>query len=385
MSPMRIVVAEPWLSGSHAQWAEGFAAGSRHDVRVVGLESGSWRWRLRAGAGPLAAKVKADIDRNGPPDVLVVSGLVDVAQLLGLLRRSLASSTAVVVYQHESQLVYPTVRGRVDDEAVLRNWSSWLAADLVIFNSEFHRRSVVDSLEGFLRRQPELDQLQFLEQTLEKFVVVPIGLDLDGLVGERPAGSGPGPGPGPGRGEEGPIILWPHRWEPDKDPAAFVRALAKLDQQGLNFRLVLAGSDPVVPSEERRLVRERWASQIVAVGPFPRSEYVQWLRRCDIVLSCARHEFFGVAVAEAMAAGCVPVLPDALAYPELIEERWRSLALYAPGTFGTRLGDVVSSIEEYRRATAGLAASLQRFDWSSIAPLMDNTLHTCWRGSRTLG
>ena len=36
------------------------------------------------------------------------------------------------------------------------------------------------------------------------------------------------------------------------------------------------------------------------------------------MLSTARHEFFGVAVVEALLAGCLPWLPDRLSYPELL-------------------------------------------------------------------
>ena len=40
-----------------------------------------------------------------------------------------------------------------------------------------------------------------------------------------------------------------------------------------------------------------------------RGEYLELIGTCDVVASTARHEFFGIAVAEAMAAGCAPLLP----------------------------------------------------------------------------
>ena len=62
---------------------------------------------------------------------------------------------------------------------------------------------------------------------------------------------------------------------------------------------------------------KRQALRIVQFG------YVESLRdfqalqaAADIVLSTAEHEFQGLAVMQAVAAGCVPVVPDRLAYRE---------------------------------------------------------------------
>ena len=42
------------------------------------------------------------------------------------------------------------------------------------------------------------------------------------------------------------------------------------------------------------------------------------LKSMDVVISTAEHEFFGIAVCEAIWAGAVPVLPRRLSYPELV-------------------------------------------------------------------
>ena len=56
-----------------------------------------------------------------------------------------------------------------------------------------------------------------------------------------------------------------------------------------------------------------------------RAGYLQALAGCDWVTSTARHEFFGIAVTEAMLAGCLPWLPNRLSYPELVPEEYRGL------------------------------------------------------------
>ncbi len=387
---MRILLVEPWETGSHLAWAKGYQASSSHEVYMVGLPGELWRWRLRGGALPLAEKITNWIDTNGQPDLLVISGLVDVAELLGLARRNLSPDVGVVIYQHESQLVYPVADGQFDHGAALRNWMSWCAADLVLFNSYYHLRAVGESLPHFVTNLPDNSHVPMLDQVVGRFEVFPVGVDLAHLPEEdaippiapsipvdaddgvdhmmdsvRSAGQDSGP----------PVILWPHRWEWDKDPQAFIRALDKVVEAGLEFRLVLAGQDPPSGSNhsaaEREEAEKKFGSWILMSGELDRSEYLDALRRCDLVVSCARHEFFGVAVVEAIAAGCVPLLPNALSYPELIRPPWHAETLYEPGTFGTRLVDAVARIDELRSATIGLPQTMRRFDWDNLGPVYD--------------
>ena len=342
----RVVVAEPWLGGSHRAWAEGLARHSTHDVEVVGLPAEMWRWRLRAGAAPLAEAIDAAIEANGEPEVLIVSGLVDVAALLGHLRP--APQLPVVTYMHESQLLYPTASGSPDGDVTLRNWESWRASDEVWFNSAFHRDAVVDALPLWVDAQPESLPL---DDVVDRFCVVPVGVEPP--VGERLRGDGP------------PRILWPHRWEPDKAPSVFGRALAKLADAGVDFELILAGDDPA-DSTDREEILQAHADRVVAVGPFGRDEYERWLFEADIVVSCAKHEFFGVAVVEALMAGCVPVLPAALSYPDLLPAVSHAAALYPVGSFGSRLVAVAANLDDRRAMLGDVATPMQRFGWASV-------------------
>ncbi len=368
---MRILLVEPWLSGSHEAWAEGYQASSGHEVDVVGLPGQLWRWRLRGGALPLAEAVTDWIDRNGQPDLLLISGLVDVAELLGLARRNLSPDVGVVIYQHESQLVYPVAEGNFDNGAALRNWMSWCAADLVLFNSYHHLRAVTGALPGFIRSLPDDTHQPAIETVLSKFEVFPVGVDLASIPpgGDRRARA---------ERNERPVILWPHRWERDKDPGAFLKALGKVRDAGHDFGLVLAGQDPpsgsTVAVEERTQAEKEFAEHIIASGDFDRSTYLKHLSEADLVVSCARHEFFGVAIVEAVAAGCIPVLPDALSYPELIRPPWHRSVLYEPGTFGSRLVEAVKRIDELRNETIGLAESMWRYDWQSVGEIYDDRL-----------
>ena len=57
---------------------------------------------------------------------------------------------------------------------------------------------------------------------------------------------------------------------------------------------------------------ERWGYQS------SRADYEAALRAADVVVSTAEHEFFGLSVVEAIAAGAYPLLPRRLSYPEIL-------------------------------------------------------------------
>lgn len=58
---------------------------------------------------------------------------------------------------------------------------------------------------------------------------------------------------------------------------------------------------------------------------FTKDEYFELLGKSEYVYMPARHETFGIAVMEGIAAGAKPVVPDGLVYPEFIPEKYRGL------------------------------------------------------------
>lgn len=124
----------------------------------------------------------------------------------------------------------------------------------------------------------------------------------------------------PPRGSSPPLILWNQRWEYDKDPETFFAALDRIDDRGIAFRLALAGESFRRQPDEFLAARERFRDRIVHFGYAERRRYHALLQHADLVVSTAKHDFFGIAIVEAVAAGCFPVLPNALAYPEYIPE-----------------------------------------------------------------
>ena len=147
---MRIFIASSYHSGSHRAWAEGYAAHSAHEVHLVTLPGSFWQWRLTGGFVELAAGIEEAADRHGRPDVILATSLVDVAGLRGMVSSRLGS-IPTALYMHENQITYPAIsRSRTERNYGLINWTSLIAADMVAFNSEFHRSALLGALPALV-------------------------------------------------------------------------------------------------------------------------------------------------------------------------------------------------------------------------------------------
>jgi glycosyltransferase involved in cell wall biosynthesis len=116
-------------------------------------------------------------------------------------------------------------------------------------------------------------------------------------------------------------IVWPHRWEHDKNPEAFFQALYTLKEGGSQFSVSVLGETfseipPVFLQAKAKLSEEIQNFGFVET----REMYYQILREADVVVSTALHEFFGVSMLEATYLGCFPVVPSRLVYPEIYPE-----------------------------------------------------------------
>lgn len=354
--PHRIALVEPYLGGSHRSWADGYRRHSAHEVEVFGLPAIHWKWRMQGGHVTLAPRIAAAVAARGPFDVVVASSMTDVAGLLGIARHALAGAR-VVLFVHENQLTFPRPQHDRDDLTyAMTNWTSMLAADLVVFNSAYHRDEWFGALPGFLGRLPDHRHTSRITEVAERSKVLPVGVELRAFDAVA-------------RNEGGrPLVLWNQRWEYDKGPAEFAAAVERLVADGVEFDVAIAGERPGEDPHELRRLRTVLGERLVHDGHADVDEYRRLLRRSSVVVSTAHHEFFGVAVTEAIYAGAFPVLPDRLVYPERIPCEHHGACLFGTDAeLVDRLRWAVTHRSERERVVDALRPAMARCDWSEIA------------------
>ncbi len=94
------------------------------------------------------------------------------------------------------------------------------------------------------------------------------------------------------------IVVFPHRLDEEKNPQLFDLLAERCKASGWQF----------IKTKEYCQSKE---------------EYYNLLNRSKIAVSFADQETFGIAQAEALFCGCIPIVPDRLSYQELYQDRFK--------------------------------------------------------------
>jgi len=303
MKKLKILALEPYYGGSHKAFIDRIISNSEHSWTLLTLPAYKWKWRMLHSAYTFAQELKINSDFS--PDIIFCSDMINLVEFKGFMPNF--SSIPSVVYFHENQLAYPKDYDSVRDRTFeWINITTALGADFVWFNSNFHLNLFLEKVAEKARIVPDYRPLNAASEIKAKALVVPQ------IIKQFPPRSQKRL-PGPLR------ILWAARWEHDKNPEDFFQALRIIRDKGVDFRLnVLGGGNVGTGNKIFSEAEIEFSSHIDNWGFVEdAAEYKKVLLNSDIVVSTAIHEFFGISIAEAAAAGAFPVLPKRLAYPEI--------------------------------------------------------------------
>ncbi|MCE5253761.1 MAG: DUF3524 domain-containing protein [Actinomycetia bacterium] len=379
-SGLRVWGVEPYFGGSHRAFLQGLARNSHHDLTLFTLPGRNWKWRMHGGALSLARRAAAAAAGGEVPQVLFASDMLDLPVFTAVAGGPLRTVPAIL-YFHENQLTYPLPPGVERDLGYgFKNLAAAMAADSVLFNSRYHLREFLAAAADLLQAMPDEVPPGIIEDLEAKTRVLPVGCDLrrferyrDQALVDAEAGRWGDPA-------AGPLLVWNQRWEYDKAPGDLFDTLYALRETGLRFRLAVAGPNQGTPTAEFLQARARLADIIVQWGRVAgAADYASLLWASDVVVSTAIHEFFGIAVVEAVYCGCRPVLPRRLSYPELIPPEAHDEVLYGEGELAAALARALAGphawSEEWQRTW------VSRFDWGSIRTRYDDEIRRCWENA----
>lgn len=364
---MKILLLEPFYSGSHQQWAEGYAAHSKHEIKILSLPGRHWKWRMYGGAVSLAEQFLAS---DFQPDLLLATDMLDLTTFLALTRQQTAQ-IPTAIYFHENQITYPwsptdaDVQLQRNNQYGFLNYTAALAAVRIFYNSEYHRSSFLGALPDFLKQFPDFKELQNIDKIAAKSEVLHLGMDLKKFDAhfEKTV-------------NKCPILLWNHRWEYDKNPTTFFQTLFQLQGEGIDFQVVVLGEAYQKMPPIFKTAKAKLGNRILHFGYAKTfAEYAKWLWKADILPVTSNQDFFGGSVVEAIYCECLPILPQRLAYPEHIPAVLQKATFYeTDADFYLKLKQAI--LDFSKKETVPFQQFVKRYDWRILAPIYDKKMES---------
>ncbi len=347
---MKVLLLSAYDAVSHQYWRNALKEQfSQWQWTQLALPARHFSWRVRGNSLSWGLGHREVLERGY--DLVIATSMTDLATLRGLVPA--LSQIPTMVYFHENQFAYP-VSGREKHSTVelqMLNIYTALAADRVLFNSHYNRKTFLDGAASLLRRLPDQVPRNVMTMLESCSAVLPVPLNLhsafrgknnakevminDELDGDVLRESDPDQGEyrsnNPGNTSNNKqrmgacfTLLWNHRWEYDKAPERCVLILMELCRRQLPFRVHLLGQRFRELPVELDTLKSVLGDRLGYCGYLEsREKYHQVLSESDAVLSTALHDFQGLSVLEAVLAGAVPVVPDRLAYVELFAKEFR--------------------------------------------------------------
>lgn len=310
---MNILILSPYDAPSHQYWWRALIDQlSVHKCVVMTLPARYFSWRFRGNSLTLSQ----DKRLQETYDLIIATSMTDMSALKGFCPS--ISDTPTILYFHENQFAYPD-QGDSHHlvERQITSLYSAIVAKRLVFNSEFNKKTFLEGVAHLLKKLPDGIPPGINEGLKDKSLIISVSLtpfnqlqkiNLQESI-KKPVN-----------------IVWNHRWEHDKGVEELEIFISMLVNSDIDFRFHLIGqSFRRVPQSINNAIELLRKHQKLGSSGFieSRDEYLQLLANCQIVLSTARHEFQGLAVLEAIQAGCIPVVPDALAYREFIDSEFR--------------------------------------------------------------
>ncbi|MBT7611071.1 MAG: DUF3524 domain-containing protein [Bacteriovoracaceae bacterium] len=362
---MKILAIEPYYKGSHKAWIDQYIDHSQHEIKLLTLPGKYWKWRMHGSSLELS-KLFLDL-KSFTPDLILFTDMMDVNLFLSLTR-SKSSKIKTALYFHENQFVYPKSdfdqdqEQNRDDHYGFINYTSGLCVDKLFFNSEYNKKTYLTGCKRLLSMMPDFNSLKTIYDLEKKSEVLRLGLNLKNITGNQDDSNVK-------------TILWNHRWEYDKNPNVFFEALSKLKIENIPFKLNLIGPRNNKAPKIFKDSLEKYKDEIIHHHKIAQPhEYLEILGKSHIIPVTSIQDFFGISATEAICAGVFPLLPNRLAFPELIPTQYHLECLYdSDEELYSMLKNLLLGNSK-TWAIQKVRSHCMQYDWSSMVSHYDEKL-----------
>jgi len=170
-----------------------------------------------------------------------------------------------------------------------------------------------------------------------------------------------------------PIILFMSRIAPKKGLDLLIPALESILGSGIEFHFILAGSNPQDADYETQIkvqIHNSSLAKYTTITGFVSGDFkAELLTKADLFVLPSYYENFGIAVAEAMAAGVPVVISDRIHIAEDIQQA--EAGWVGPLEVGAIANSIKSALlnpqERQRRGLNGKEYAKKHYNWEAIA------------------
>ncbi|MDY0359996.1 MAG: DUF3524 domain-containing protein [Desulforegulaceae bacterium] len=358
---MRFLFIEPYYGGSHKVFCEGLKKFSTHEIDIVKLGSENFKWKIRGASWYFKSKIKNIYEYDG----IIMTDMINLSDFRALYKKKIPP---VLFYFHENQLDYPLANNqKIDYHLCFSNINSALSSDFLFFNSNTHKKSFLKSVNKIISRMPkdDFDVDWILSELNKKSEFIYPGCDFSKyLINKKET-------------NKIPVILWNHRWDHDKNPEDFFKILSFLKRDKIKFKLIILGEKSLKKNMLFCEAKNKFAKEIIHFGYVKdQEEYLTLLKKSDISITTSVQENFGYSVLEAINAGCIPILPKRLSYPEIISSKFHEMVLHKNissmyNTLKNYLNDPKLLNQDWSEE---LRKDIEKFSWVNLISEYDQIL-----------
>lgn len=172
-------------------------------------------------------------------------------------------------------------------------------------------------------------------------------------------------------GHDGPLVMYLGRLSHKKGLDVLVRAFALARRDAPAARLAVVGPDDegLTPALRALTAREGVAEAVTFTGMLHGRDKLAALAATDVWALPSHGENFGIAVAEALAAGrAVVVSPGVNIAPEIAAADAGIVRERTPEAFGAAIASLLRDAGERERLGERACMFARRYDWSEVAP-----------------